>query len=213
MATVYVQNVIEIVVVARYGLQPCVNVLHMKSEEENAQSDGDLAQDFANNWQDHIVPQLSQAYDLSAFEWRSLDPDDNNAGTVVPDPAKPITGITPVGEAAPANVAALVRKRTANRPRGRRDGRIFLPGVTEGQVGPDGTLSAAAILGYNTALQSFYDGITDSSTLGAETYMVVLETTPESRLPGPQPVTIESRRVTALDIDPLTASQRDRLAR
>lgn len=213
MAVVFVENVVEIVVAARYGLVPIVSVWHMYSEEEGVVNDEALVQDFANNWQDHIVPQLSQAYDLDAFEWRSLDPDDTNAGVILPDPLKPVTGITPVGDAAPGNVAALVHKNTSNRPRGRRDGRCFLPGVTEGQVGPDGTLSNAAIDGYNAALEDFYNGVTDSSGVGAATNIRVLETTPASRAPGNQVVVIGSRVVSSLSIDPIVGTQRDRTAR
>lgn len=211
MARVYAQNVIEIAVVADYSGTPHVSVWHMYGEESADTSDESVAQDFANNWQDHIVPMLVNNMTLQRFEWRSLDPDDQNVGTIVPDAAKPFVG--PIaGEAAPIHVTYLFHKRTANRTRGKRDGRCYLSGVPEANVDELGMLLPAAVASWNTAWQDFLDGTSDAS--GAFTtprYPVVLETPPEARVPGEQAVVVPIRRITAITCDEKVATQRDRL--
>jgi hypothetical protein len=213
MAKMRSQNVVQIAVEGTLVGKPHVNVWHLYSDEGQGNSDLDAVQDFANNFQDHIVPEMTNIYNLVGFNWLSLDPDDNNVGTLAPDPAKPVTGAH-TGIVSPPNVAVLIHKNTSNRPRGARDGRSFMSGIPENLVGPEGALTAAYKAAWDAALQLFLDGVTDS--LGGqlnpiERYPVVLETTPLSRAPGSQEVIVNSRKITQLVVDALAATQRDRL--
>ncbi len=209
MALVYAEDVIEIAVDATLAGRPHVNVWHMFGGEAVGTGDLDGAQDFADNWQDHIVPEMTTHYVVNGFRWRSLDPDDNNAGTIVPNPAKPIQGPSNI-PIAPVNVAYLFHKRTANRPRGARDGRMFISGVAEGRVTDGGLVEPAAVTAWNNALALFFDGISDPD-INVPRYPVVLRSTALRRAPGATPVTVESRRVTSVTLDPIVATQRDRL--
>lgn len=212
MAIVYSPRVIEIAVNQTVGEQEVVNVWHMQwSSEDSASAAEGMVEDFRNNWQDHILDIQCIAVKLVSFEWRVLDPTNSDVGLVLPDPVKPVEGqiATPM---TPPNVAWLIHKNTDNRPRGRRDGRSYLCGLPESAVSDTGTIEAASVASANTTLQAFYDGISDSGVfVSGEGWPVVLETTPASRAPGTQSVTISSRRVTSLTMDARAATQRERL--
>jgi hypothetical protein len=210
MAIVYAENIIEIAIRATYAGRPHVNVLHVFNDETGG-SDLSKVQDVRDNWQDHVLDILGDGYVLEDFAWRSLDPDDQNLGTLAVNATKPTAGAGS-GAQSPPNVTYLVHKRTDNRPRGRRDGRIFLSGVPEANVDADGSVASGALTSANTALASFLSGVNDSGfTMGSGSYLAVLETTPASRAPGAVPVTIEHRPVTLLELDTRVATQRDRL--
>lgn len=212
MAIVFAENTLEIAVRHLYAGKPSVNVWHMHfSAELSFDTMTELVNDFRNNWQDHMMDDVVNTVVLQDFAWRSLDPGNGSNGIVLPDPAKPTTG----GVAAagfPPNVAVLVHKNTANRPRGRRDGRAYIAGLAEQGAGDGGELESSVVSIWNTLLTSFYNGISDSTTVaGGDRYPVVLETTEASRAPGTGSVTIGTRRVTSLTVDPVLATQRDRL--
>lgn len=210
MAIVYSQDVVEIAVVAELAGRPHVNVMHIKNDE-GSQSDVAKVRDFANNWQDHMLGFISIEYVLKSFEWRSLDPDDSNVGTLAPDAAKNVTGLV-AGDVESPNVSLLIHKRTLNRPRGRRDGRLFLGGVPTIHTFANGNLTTTLTDAANTALTAFVDGVNDTAWAGgAGGGLVVLETTPASRVPGTTPVTIGSRAVIQMVCDTRAATQRDRL--
>lgn len=210
MAKVYAQNVVEIAVRATLQGRPHVNVFHMFNEESSTVSDETIVSDFATNWQEHILDKLHTGYKLISFDWYSMDPDDNNSGSFSPHAALPVAGAV-VNSPLPPNVAVLVKKNTANRPRGKRDGRMFLGGQNETTVDEFGNLTPAEVDSWNTVLGAFYNGIEDTSAAGTERYPVVLETTPESRAPGAAPVIIGSRKVSSMTVDPRVSTQRDRL--
>lgn len=212
MAVVYSPNVVEIALIHSYGGRTAVNVWHMERNVEIGDPAWeDVVEDFVGNWQDHVLERLSNQVAFIRADWRSLDPGDNTVGTTLPIGGKATNGGQP-GPPGPPNLALLVHKNTSNRPRGRRDGRSYLVGVDESTVDQTGTYLNAARVATNTQLQNFYDGISDISTFAwGDQWPVVLETTPASRAPGNTPVVIGARRVTSITVDPLIATQRDRL--
>lgn len=212
MATVFSPNVIEIVINMQHSGKPTANVWHMWFDPElGTDTMEDVVLDFANNWQDEMLDMVCSNVQLLGFDWRSLDPSDSTVGFLAPDTAKPVTGLV-AENSMPPNVAYLVKKNTENRPRGRRDGRSFLPGVSEERVGADGVIAGPSVLAFQADLNDFYNGISDTSGSAAgDRYPCVLQTTPASRAPGSASVTIASRRVTSLTLDPIVSTQRDRL--
>lgn len=212
MAIVYSNNVVEIAVQMTTDIGTATCVWHMRDDDVlAAQAVEDLVEDFAGNWQDHVMDLVSSEITVVQFDYRSLDPDDGTVGTLPPVSGKPTTG-GQSGVAYPPNVALLLHKNTSNRPRGRRDGRCYLPGVPVGQLTDDHRIGAALAAGAATSLDAFYNGISDTGAWNTtEHYPVVLETTAASRAPGSQSVTIGNRRVTSITLDSLVATQRDRL--
>lgn len=212
MAVVYSPNVIEIAVVQTQASRPVVNVWHMHWQAEwSGENIADLVEDFRDNWQTHITPNQASALVLNEFRYRSLSAGNGTVGVMDPDPGNNTQGQRSAA-AASVNTAWLVEKRTNNRPRGRRDGRCYLAGVTEESIDAGGNLTSQYLTDLNGSLQSFLDGISDAGWNAAgDKYPVVLETTPASRAPGTQSVTIGSRRITALVLDPVAGTQRDRM--
>lgn len=210
MAIVYAQNIVEIAVIATLAGRPHVNVLHVHNDEA-AKTDQVMVKDFANNWQDHLMSLVSTEYVLQSFDWRSLDPDDTNVGSLLPDPSKPAIGQI-AGDVETPNTSYLIHKKTANRPRGRSDGRMYLGGVPSVNTFGNGTLTTTWQATMNAKLQLFVDGVSDDAFgVGGGSGLAVLETTPASRTPGTVPVTLTWRAVTAMVTDTRVGSQRDRL--
>lgn len=215
MAIVYAQNVIEIAVKQTYSGRPAVNVWHMFHDQELTGGDKEsVVRDFANNWQDHVMGLQVNTVTLDSFDWRSLDPLDGTVGTLTPDPAKNTAG-QDTAAGMPPNVAILVHKNTSSRPRGRRDGRCYIVGVSETAADNAGVVPQGGVDFWNDYLSDFYNGISDTGTVvggwDGDSYPVVLETTPASRAPGTAQVTVNSRRVTSITADALLATQRERL--
>ena len=210
MAVIFSPDVIEVAVIGTLGGRQHVNVVHLRNDEAGG-NDESKARDLLNNWQDHMLKLQTNSYQLVRAEWRSIDRDDNNVGTLMPDPAKAVAG-TNAAEGAPPNVALLIHKVTQNRPRGRRDGRIFLSGVPEAQIANNGGLEAPWLASRQADLDAFVSGVNDAGWAGnSGSGLVVLETTPDSRVPGTHEVDLTSRAVTSLVLDPKVATQRDRL--
>ena len=212
MAVVYSPRVVEIAVIQSYYGRPAVNVWHLQAVDETwPKAPADMVRDFANNWQDHILDCQASAVQLLRFDWRSLDANVTDVGTISPDTGKPQVGQS-TGTAMSPNVAWLLHKRTDDRPRGRRDGRSYLVGAIEDWVDGGGAVTAGGLGVLETAAAAFYDGISDTGTFTNNgMYPVVLETTPASRTAGTTPVTISSRRVTSIPVDTKVATQRERL--
>lgn len=210
MATVYADQVSEMAIIATYAGRPVVNVLHYFNDESTV-NDAAKARNILDNWQDHIMGFLSNQYSLQQAVWRSLDRDDLNQGTLAPNAAKRLAGLS-AAQGAPPQVAYLVRKVTQNRQRGQRDGRIFLAGVPEDSVGPDGMISNTQVTNITTGINNFLNGVNDGgSAFTGASGLVVLNTTPASREKGPQEVDLTFRKVIGLQIDTKVSTQRDRL--
>lgn len=210
MAIIFSQDIIEVAIKARYAGRPVVNVIHMFNDESGG-SDQSKVEDLRDNWQDHILPPLNAEYVLDVFEWRSLDPDDANAGTVAPDPGKPTVGGA-ISQGMPPNVSYLIHKVTINRPRGKKDGRIYLPGVGEPATEEDGALLPSQLTAWAAILDDFLAGVNDTDfAVGSGSYMAVLEIPPEARVAGTQPVNVDHRGVGQLVMDARLATQRGRL--
>lgn len=75
--------------------------------------------------------------------------------------------MTNTGTFAPTAMSVIARKQTATYGR-RGRGRMFLPGtVLENAVEADGSLTPSAIVGYNAALNYFYETLTEGDAGGA----------------------------------------------
>ena len=110
--------------------------------------------------------------------------------------AASIPGTVGAQTPAPQN-AILVQKLTAVGGR-RGRGRLFWPGVTEAQLNPDGTLTAAAVTNLQNSFNSFLSGMT---ALG--NFPRLLHT-----VEGVAP-----NSITSFSVQSLTATQRRRLRR
>lgn len=149
-------NVTEIAVLGRWtNGRPVVNVFYIEREEDDAE---ESARDLLNNWQDEIIPAVSNNYSLEGARYRDRNEEEGVVGTIGPDPAKPITGGSSVA-AAPPNTSILVSK---NFPRhvGQRSGRFYLQGVPEDVINEDGVLSPSYVSDVQDVVDAFLAGVT-----------------------------------------------------
>jgi len=165
------------------------------------------AQVFLNEWIDHIAPVTTAAAILTGCRWVDLDTleatsgerQDAEAPRTMPKPGN--GGAT---GAAPSNVAVLARK-IASSGRSKRNGRSYFPGVAEASV--DGNnLTTAFRSSFNTALQDFLDGISQSGATsfgGYDSHLVVVH--------EPASGEVSHSNVTTLVADTKVATQRRRL--
>jgi hypothetical protein len=151
----------------------------------------------------HLAPRVSNQYVLAQtellYQFASLPSD-----PVVYLASTPIA-CTQENMALPQNSATLVHKRTSlGGARGR--GRLYVPGVPEGEVSPTGILVAAWRTTLGASFTSFLAAI-EAAIPGPNTGMVLLHQSVGTPPPGFPPPTI----VTALTVDPRIATQRRRL--
>lgn len=103
-------------------------------------------------------------------------------------------------EACPPNVAMLIRKRV-NGVSGRFSGRMFYPGISEGNVASNGTIPTPALGPYQAAVDGFFDSL-HVNTGGGVTPIII------PSAPG-----AFSRNISSLDVQVKVATQRRRLRR
>lgn len=174
-----------------------------------------LAEDLWNNWKDEVMPHLANAVHLISVTVQSQHEEDGEQGLYTA--AEVVGGIAQ--QSLPANVAMIVRKRTARAGRNFA-GRWFLPGITEQewQGGGQTALPGAYVTAFNADLEDFLDGIEDGGRIGPvpQRHMVVA-----SRFDGVDPITHlpipreegETARVTSLTLNPLIGTMRKRIKR
>lgn len=113
----------------------------------------DVAEVVADHWVSDILPLQSSALVLQSVLCK-FGPD-------VDGPSAEFTVGTAGGAAAttvPPNVALLVRKNTASGGRKNR-GRMFVPGIVEGNVDQSGDMDGTVLGNWQTALDDFLDGL------------------------------------------------------
>lgn len=162
----------------------------------------EYAGDILNNWVEHIVAGLSNQYVFERIAWLDLDEGGwTGERTSTSEHSLPAAGVD-TGQPVSGNTAMLITKVTGAR-RGERQGRMFLPGITEGAI-EGNFLSASYVEAWNEEnLASFLEGISDTPDIGTtERYPVVLHT-----IDG---VYQSKSKVTALTLQGRVASQRRR---
>jgi hypothetical protein len=196
-------NVTEVVIDGRWtNLRPIVTVLHVRRMEDNPLQS---ARDVLNNWQDHIMPQLPNNYTLNGARFVDKESIAGQAGLILPDVAKAVVGGDARATSAP-NTATLVRKNIAGVV-GRRAGRMYLPPTAESAESEDGILDAATVAQLNTALASFFAGLSSGGVGEIDNELAVVHKVPATT--GFSPVSI----VTGLAVDALVATMRRRIRR
>jgi hypothetical protein len=172
-----------------------------------------------NQWHTDILPSLSILYFADSVSWLDLNSEDGSVGSRTTSgghtwPAAGGDSLSPM----PGNVSALVHKSTTS-ARGARQGRMYLPGVTEPetQSTTPNTLDPTVVTALNTKLSAFLGNINQSSPGdGYSSDMVVVHILtraplePGQKPPG-SPATGNSSKVSGMTVDTRLATQRRRL--
>lgn len=110
----------------------------------------EVAIDAGDLFETHILPNLNASVNLDAVRVKFGPNDDGPAGEF----SYGVAGGSAGSGAAP-NLAYLVQKRT-NLGGRRGRGRMYLPGVSEGDVGSDGVIDSSALSALQADLDAFF---------------------------------------------------------
>lgn len=191
--------------------RPWAMVLHMDIDTDTGDSRNaaiaDQAKVLNNEWYDWIRALCNVSTNMVGTSWVDLNSADGSTGSSVATDAPavvPAVGIA-TGEPYGRAVAKLVKKHTVS-ARGRRSGRIYLPGATETQI-QDGAITSAHMTQLNTNMTAWRDAINQESSglPGGATYssqLVVLH------VPGSGDVSFDV--VTSMGPESTLATQRRR---
>lgn len=168
------------------------------------------ADESLESWANSALPVLALAcrdlHQLVASSKCQLDTIDVKFGPEATGP----TYSAPIGvpgatgaEPCPPNVAMLVRK-AMNGVSGRFQGRMFYPGISEGNVASDGTIPTPALGPYQAAFDDFFQTMIDGGPIEGDIGQPYVF----SSTPG-----LEGRSVSSLDVQLRVATQRKRLRR
>ena len=208
MAIIFSEGVVEIAVQHLISGRTSVNVWHLRTDPFDSTDPASMALDFMNNWQDHIIPVLTDNVTLQGAAWRSLDRSTGISGFQLPDGDKPDVG-EQTGTPLPPSCAFLIRKQIDARGRGQRNGRAYIAGCQEASVSGDGTVTGDIIGIWADALDDFYSGVTTSGFSDQE--IVTLVIPKAAREPGDEEFDVDSNVVSRLELDPKIGTQRKRL--
>ena len=173
----------------------------------------DIAGDILNNFDDHIRIWLVDDWVAQRVSWVDLDTSSGPVGERSSTSATTWPAAGGLTDAPmPANVAWLVKKQIVG-TRGRRSGRMYLPGVSEAltATGDGNRIDPASLTGFNGDLATFLGGINDAEgpTIGVQRQLVVVHT--QQPDPAVEPSYNGYTPVESLVADALLATQRRRL--
>lgn len=162
------------------------------------------AVELHDSFGDTVIGAMGNVYTLTTTEIRYV-PD---SGTLGDDPTIAVTSLARVGAqpggVLPQNCAVLIHKRTARSGR-RGRGRMYVPGIPEGDVSQVGGITTLA--GWQTALTAFYNRIVAApDVLGP----VLLHSTSPTVPLLTDPLLVPDG-ITAFQVDGVIATQRRRL--
>lgn len=173
-----------------------------------------VAADIIQNWQSQIVPVVTNNYIVTGISWVDLDQEDGTTGELPPDSGE-IVQSAEVAASAPPHVCYLAKKLTSS-ARGQRKGRMYIAGIPEVSINEDGVLAtdagSAPVL-MQSALDTFLENINQEDP-GPDThqaFMVVVHLGPRPVAPAPDNRVGTYTLVSALQLDPVVATQRRRL--
>lgn len=151
--------------------RPVVNILDMSVrqnpnfppepiiDEDRFDNVREKAIDIANNWRDHLLPNLTTAYTLENVSWVDLSSANGSTGETSPDEG-PQSGALGADSSVPQNTL-LITKVEGARTRGTRPGRWYLSGVPEGKIDNNGIVDPVWRTQMDNALEDFRTGIED----------------------------------------------------
>lgn len=199
------------------GTRPTANILDFRidttgSTESREEAIEAMCGIIINEWSDHVLPQVCAPYTATSVSWVDLDEEDGSTGSRTSTGQETWPKVaTRSGTPAPANTSVLVTKVGSSR-RGQRNGRLYLAGPPEGEVGTQ-NLTSTYQAAVQASMESMLGNMNQSeTTLGEyESYMVIVHTRDVGTPGNPDIVFTGSSDVSALSVSGTAATQRRRL--
>lgn len=178
-------EIVRLTVVGTLSGEDCMNVFDVKmsgpsSDEERRQSCFGLAGDLLNQWDDHILPIVSNRYTATEVRWVDLNSNSGSTGSrsSTGESTWPKNGDVN-GNPLPNNTYALISKQLQQKARTTRNGTCRLGGIMEEQTEQTNgnLLTPANVTAISAAFENLKDGLNGSGSLpGWEQNMGVLHT-------------------------------------
>ena len=136
-------------------------------------------------WATHAIPVLANNYQFQTVSWLDLASETGSSGEFS-------LATVQIGGGAGANASPyngiLVTKNIADKGRGKRSGRTFIPGLDEQHLDEDGVVSTTARNGADAALEQFRLAVNAyTSPTVASVRLVVAHTPSVTVTPEPKP--------------------------
>lgn len=171
-----------------------------------------------NHWADDIMPLVVDDVVHRSVSWVDLNSEDGYTGeiTSTDDTTLPVAGgVTDAPSS--TQVALLVTKRIENRRRNMRDGRMYVPGVSEAwtAAGAPNTIGTTVLEAFDAAFVTFLEGVQTGGGLEPDVDLCVVHTHTTPGIDGGPP-TIEyvgKSNIGSYDSQSIVATQRRRLQR
>lgn len=182
-----------------------VESVTMSYDPESA-VDQSLANSLHNSFVTHMIPALAAAYTFMSVHL--LGRSDAVNLVAVDSTQPPAVGTRSgslIGNLGSPQVAALIRKHTAFAGKAQR-GRLYWPGVAEGDVDGHGKLTGAVVTALESAVDAWFSNVNTYAQ-----HMLGHSCFHEDDQPPCQP--IPWTPITHLSVDDVVATQRRRLAR
>lgn len=181
-------------------------------DEIRAQNVLTLAEKVLDSWDDNIRPKQVDELTLQSVSWVDLNDENGSTGTISTTASNtwPAAGGT-AGEAVAFNTSILVRKAIVA-DRSRRQGRMYVPGIPEADVASGYTLTGTARPLWQAEFDDFFNDLQGTITNGGvpyDHYPAVVHVL--TRDANENPLTGDSREVTAFSVQQVLATQRRRL--
>lgn len=199
------------------GIRPTANILDFRIDTTGSTVSREDAVEamcgiIINEWSDHVLPHVCAPYTASSVSWVDLDEEDGSTGSRTSTSQETWPQVaTRSGTPAPANTSVLVTKVGSSR-RGQRNGRLYLAGPPEGEVGTQNLTS-----GYQAAIQDSMTSMLgnlnqeDPNEFEYGSYLVIVHTRDVGTPGNPDIVFTGSSDVSALSVSGTAATQRRRL--
>lgn len=208
-------NIVRYTINGTYLGRPTANIMDMYVEDETGVGTREdripqVADILQGAWDQHILPNQSSSFTAVSVSWVDLNSEDGVIGTVSSGaggvwPAPGETGGNPYTGA----VACLITKAATAR-RGQRQGRMFLPGLTEAYVSGN-EIDSTYLNDLQPALDLFVNQITYSDLAPFEGFWpVVVHTRNDGTPTNPVIVFTGASRVEEMSAQVRVASQRRR---
>jgi hypothetical protein len=161
------------------GVRPIVTVWHALVTDRGNRTLAmvEAASTIGGFWGTHVVPNIADNYVMQTVSYIDLSSEQGSTGTWVM--GAPATGGQGLATESPYN-GIVVTKAITDKGRGRRGGRVFIPGIQATELDELGKISDAAQTAAESALTAFMMAVNGYSGTDVSAMQLVVAHTPSS---------------------------------
>lgn len=210
MAAIVLPDIVRYSVNQRLGSRPVVNIIDMYLDDADTpltrdEAIVDLAGNIIEQWNEHVLPLLSDDLEFQSVSWVDLDTADGSVGSITSNGTQNLPAYGgQTAQTMPGMVTARIIKNTTGGRRARR-GRMYLSGIPEAYTDDPAvnTISAAARSAIQDGMDDLQSGLTATAEPLFALYKPVVVHDPADAAPS-------YTDLTGYSVDPVVGAQRRR---